>query len=115
MSNLFDDDDFDFGDDEPAAAPDWLSEYDEDVASPPVVAPPPPSSGVDLDRLREKSTRAGAMDTALGADAVVQEDEEGSSGFLSRLSPAQRLIIGVFFLVDVCMVGVAILLLFRVL
>lgn len=116
MSNLFDD--FEFDDDEPAPAPDWLRDLDDDkpgdavpTTSSPAAAPAP-SSGIDLDRLREKSTRAGAMDEEIAADArVVTTSDAGDGNFFSRMTPAQRLIIAVFFVVDVCVVGVGLLLL----
>lgn len=117
MSNLFDD--FEFDDDEPAPAPDWLRDLDDDkpgaaapASSSPAPAPASSSSGIDLDRLREKSARAGAMDDEIAADATVITTSSTESGnFFSRMSPAQRLIIAVFFVVDVCVVGVGLLLL----
>jgi hypothetical protein len=117
MSNSFDD--FEFDDDGPAPTPDWLREMDDDKpgttppAAPTPAAPAPaPAPGIDLDRLREKTTRAGAMDDDMAADApVTSEDGNGQGNFFSRMTPAQRLIIAVFFVVDVCVVGVGLLLL----
>lgn len=115
MSNLFDD--FEFDDDEPAPAPDWLRDLDDDkpatgAAAPTASAPAASSPGIDLDRLREKSARAGAMDDEIAADATVVTTSSTESGnFFNRMSPAQRLIIAVFFVVDVCVVGVGLLLL----
>jgi hypothetical protein len=115
MSNSFDD--FEFDDDGPTPTPDWLREMDDDKpdTNPPAAptpAAPAPSPGIDLDRLREKTTRAGAMDDDMAADApVTSEDGTGQGNFFSRMTPAQRLIIAVFFVVDVCVVGVGLLLL----
>lgn len=117
MSNLFDD--FDFDDDEPAPTPDWLREVDDKGnASPGEPAPtatPAAAPGIDVDRLREKSARAGAMDDAMTSDAAAATaGNRGSGNFLSRMSPAQRLIIALFFLADLCVVGVGLLLLLNV-
>lgn len=113
MSNLFDD--FEFDEDEPAPAPDWLRDLDDDkqagTAAATPAASPSSNTGLDLDRLREKSTRTGAMDDEIGADARVVRDGSSEGGFLSRMSPAQRLIIAIFFLVDLCVVGIGVLLL----
>ena len=116
MSNLFDD--FEFDEDEPATAPAWLRDLDDDkeegttsAAATSAAAPAARNTGLDLDRLREKSARAGAMDDEMGADAAAVRDNNGEGGFLSRMSPAQRLIIAIFFLVDLCVVGVGVLLL----
>lgn len=113
MSNLFDD--FEFDEDEPAPAPDWLRDLDDDKDGGPAAAAPatpaPSNTGLDLDRLREKSSRTGAMDDEIGADATVIRGEGSEGGFLSRMSPAQRLIIALFFLADLCLVGIGVLLL----
>ncbi|MBP7998627.1 MAG: hypothetical protein KA314_06965 [Chloroflexi bacterium] len=118
MSNLFDD--FDFDEDEPAPAPDWLREMDDErgdkappAAAPPPAPAPPASTGIDLDRLRQKSARAVAMDDEMASDAPASAnspENDGSSNFFSRMTPPQRLIIALFFVVDLCLVGVGLLL-----
>ena len=118
MSNLFDD--FEFEDDEPAPAPDWLRDLDDEqprgeTSAAAATPTPAPAPGIDLDRLREKSTRAGAMEGDISADAPMPMEEDSSGGnFFSRMTPAQRLIIAVFFVVDVCLVGVSLLLVLQV-
>lgn len=117
MSNLFDD--FDFDDDEPAPTPDWLREVDDKgntiPEEPAPASAPAAAPGIDVDRLREKSARAGAMDDAMTSDAAVMTaDNRGGGTFFSRMSPAQRLIIALFFLVDLCVVGAGLLLLLNV-
>lgn len=119
MSNLFDD--FDFDDDEPAPTPDWLREVDDKGNASPegtAAAPTPPAAapGIDVDRLREKSARAGAVDDAMTSEAAVaRQTTSGEGGFFARMSPAQRLLIAIFFLVDLCVVGTGLLLVLGVL
>ena len=118
MSNLFDD--FDFDDDEPAPTPDWLREVDDkgNASAEGTAATPAPAAatGIDVDRLRQKSARAGAMDDAMTSNATVAtEANRAEGGFFSRMSRAQRLIFALFFLVDLCVVGVGLLLVLQVL
>ncbi len=87
---MAEDDDFLFDDDEPEGeGTEWVSNLDD-----------------DFDRLREASARSTDLydDMEIGAAAG-----GGIGGFLSRLSPGQRLIIAVLFLLDVLVFGCGLL------
>lgn len=61
----------------------------------------------DLDRLRGRSAERSAR-----FDGLEPYDyEEGESGFLSRFTPVQRLILALFLLVDVIIIGYVLLVL----
>lgn len=60
----------------------------------------------DLDKLRERSIRAAEMDQTAGRPV----SRGGLRGLLGRLSPSQRLILAILLLLNVAVLGCAILL-----
>lgn len=66
----------------------------------------------EFDRLRQKSARTSSV-----FDEMEFEDDEETfeeEGFFSQISPGQRLILAVLFLVDIVAIGIGVLLIMGV-
>ena len=99
--DFFDDLELDDVEDELQETPDWMAfggDLDEEEDEPD-----------EFDRLRQKSARAGSA-----FDDIAEEDpfqEEQGSSFLQNLTPSQRTILAVLVLLNVIVIGVALVLL----
>lgn len=103
QDDFFDDLELNDEDDDLEATPDWMSFDDEAEVE---------DEGDQFDMLRQKSARAGSA-----FDAMSEEDafggNQGSSSFsLAGLTPAQRMILAVLVLLNVVIIGVALVLFF---
>ena len=105
QDDFFDDLDLDDEEDDFEATPDWMAFDNDDLDE--------PDEGDQFDMLRQKSARAGSA-----FDDMAEEDpfgsNQGSSSFsLAGLTSSQRMILAVLVLLNVVVIGVALVLYLR--
>ena len=103
QDDFFDDLDLDDDDDdELEETPDWMSFGDELEEA--------EEESDEFDRLRQKSARAGSAFDEIAEEDAFSEDSD-SSFSLDNLTPSQRTILAVLVLLNVIVIGVAVVLL----